>query len=274
MATSRFPSYFPRRMRGPRPPPPWRGARGELFAQQQMLLTERMDHVFMILMGCQLMVCLIIAALFAPQAAGEEPDAARYLHFWTAALLALLYTGVPVALALRRPRPAWTVHVIAAGQMLMASLLINITGGRIETHFHIFVSLAFLAFYRDWRVLVTAATVVTLDHLWRGIFWPGSVFHAGRVDPLRWLEHTGWVIFETAVLVLSIRQMREAHWKLMEGRADWSGPAIRRSGPPGQGRVSRRALAHELRTPLTPCVMLLSTLVERSMTHGVSGVRS
>src|SRR5262245_15602680 len=32
--------------------------------------------------------------------------------------------------------------------------------GRIETHFHVFGSLAFLAFYRDWRVLVTATVVV------------------------------------------------------------------------------------------------------------------
>ena len=39
-------------------------------------------------------------------------------------------------------------------QMLMGALLIHLTGGRIETHFHVFGSLAFLAFYRDWRVLI------------------------------------------------------------------------------------------------------------------------
>ena len=40
--------------------------------------------------------------------------------------------------------------------MLTSALLIHLTGGRIETHFHVFGSLAFLAFYRDWRVLVPA----------------------------------------------------------------------------------------------------------------------
>ena len=52
--------------------------------------------------------------------------------------------------------------------MLMGALLIHLTGGRIETHFHVFGSLAFLAFYRDWRVLVPATIVVALDHMLRG----------------------------------------------------------------------------------------------------------
>ena len=49
--------------------------------------------------------------------------------------------------------------------MLMGALLIHLTGGRIETHFHVFGSLAFLAFYRDWRVLVPATVVVAARSL-------------------------------------------------------------------------------------------------------------
>ena len=77
----------------------------------------------------------------------------------------------------------------------MGALLIHLTGGRIETHFHIFGSLAFLAFYRDWRVLVTATLVVAVDHFLRGIFWPRSVFGVNIVEPYRWLEHVAWVLF-------------------------------------------------------------------------------
>ena len=55
--------------------------------------------------------------------------------------------------------------MIAANQMLWSALLIHLSGGRIETHFHVFGSLAFLAFYRDWRVLLTATVVVAADHL-------------------------------------------------------------------------------------------------------------
>ena len=75
-----------------------------------------------------------------------------------------------------------TRHIVAVAQMLMGALLIDVTGGRIETHFHIFGSLAFLAFYRDWRVIVTASLVVVVDHLARGLFLPQSVF---EVSPTR-----------------------------------------------------------------------------------------
>ena len=87
--------------------------------------------------------------------------------------------------------------------MLMGALLIHLTGGRIETHFHVFGSLAFLAFYRDWRVLVPATVVVALDHMLRGIFWPQSVYGVLVASQWRWLEHAAWVIFEDVFLVVA-----------------------------------------------------------------------
>ncbi|HEX8281096.1 MAG TPA: PAS domain S-box protein, partial [Chthoniobacterales bacterium] len=85
----------------------------------------------------------------------------------------------------------------------MSALLITLTGGRIETHFHVFGSLVFLSFYRDWRVLVPATIVVALDHFVRGVYWPYSVYGVLTASPLRSIEHAGWVIFEDFFLVLS-----------------------------------------------------------------------
>ena len=62
----------------------------------------------------------------------------------------------------------------------MSALLIHLTGGRIETHFHVFGSLAILAFYRDWRVLIPATVVVALDHMLRGLFWPAVGLRRAR----------------------------------------------------------------------------------------------
>src|SRR6202021_676562 len=110
-------------------------------------------------------------------------------HVWVALLLGGGVISLPIALALWRPGRSITRQIIAIAQMLMSSLLIHLTGGRIETHFHIFGSLAFLAFYRDWRVLITASTVVAVDHYVRGTFWAESIFGVLIANPWRWLEH-------------------------------------------------------------------------------------
>ncbi|TKB80702.1 MAG: hypothetical protein E8D45_02955, partial [Nitrospira sp.] len=76
-----------------------------------------------------------------------------------------------------------------------------ITGGRIETHFHVFGSLALVAFYRDWRCLVTASAIVAADRLVRGHFWPESVYGIANPEWWRFLEHAAWVAIEDIVLV-------------------------------------------------------------------------
>jgi len=98
--------------------------------------------------------------------------------------------------------------------MLMSSLLIHLTGGRIETHFHVFGSLAFLAFYRDWRVLVSATIVVAADHALRGIYFPQSVFGILTASPWRWVEHAGWVVFEDVILVKMCLDGVQEMWEI------------------------------------------------------------
>ena len=83
-----------------------------------------------------------------------------------------------IAADLETARAQLTRQSVAIAQMFTSALFIHLTGGRIETHFHVFGSLAFLAFYRDWRVLLTGSVVVAADLLLRGVFWPDSVFGA------------------------------------------------------------------------------------------------
>ena len=117
-------------------------------------------------------------------------------------------TSLPVYLIRTRPAAPLTRHVTAAAQMLMGALLIHLSGGRIETHFHVFGSLAFLAFYRDVRVLATATVVVVLDHLVRGVLVPESVYGLVSASNWRFVEHAFWVLFEDVFLVLSCIQGR------------------------------------------------------------------
>ncbi|WP_200269441.1 response regulator [Luteolibacter pohnpeiensis] len=122
-------------------------------------------------------------------------------HVWAAVILGGLVTLPPILLIWKQPGKVLNRHIIAFAQMISSALMIHLSGGRIEFHFHIFGSLAFLSFYRDWRVLVTASLVVLVDHYFRGVYWPMSVFGTMLSSSWRWLEHGGWVVFEDIFLI-------------------------------------------------------------------------
>jgi signal transduction histidine kinase len=176
-----------------------------LMTESQQQIQQRTDRMFAWLMICQ-WVGGIVAALWISPRTWEGTVSHTHVHVWAAVFLGGAISALPVLLAWRRPGHVTTRHTIAVAQMLTSALLIHLTGGRIETHFHVFGSLAFLAFYRDWRVLISATVVVALDHFLRGVFWPQSVFGVLTPSSWRWLEHAGWVLFEDVFLLISIRR--------------------------------------------------------------------
>jgi PAS domain S-box-containing protein len=200
----------PRLVAEPHDPSAARAA--ELFTRYQQNTYRQTDRLFALLMGVQ-WIAGVAFALWVSPLAWEGPVSRTHLHVWAAVVLGGIISLFPALLGLFRPGQPSTRYTIATAQMLMGGLLIHLTGGRIETHFHVFGSLAFLPFYRDWRVLVPATIVVALDHLLRGIFWPQSVYGVLVASNWRWLEHAAWVIFEDIFLVVScvrsVAEMRE-----------------------------------------------------------------
>jgi hypothetical protein len=126
-----------------------------------------------------------------------------HFHVWIALVLGAVIVSLPLALIRLRPGEVATRHVVAVGQTLFSALLIHLTGGRIETHFHVFGSLAILAFYLDWKVLVTATASIAADHLLRGMLWPESVYGIQNPEWWRFLEHAGWVVVCVSFLGVS-----------------------------------------------------------------------
>ncbi|MET0556281.1 MAG: hypothetical protein ABW221_24785 [Vicinamibacteria bacterium] len=179
------------------------------FQRNRRDLWVSMDRLFAALMAGQWVFGLLLALTVSPWAwTGTERSVNP--HVLAALGIGTLLSAMPIALAFLRPGWVVTRHVIAVAQMLWSALLVHLTGGRIETHFHVFGSLGFLAGYRDWPVLVTATVVVAAEHFVRGLVWPESIY--GIVNPEWWrfLEHAFWVVFAVSFLaVLCRRGMRE-----------------------------------------------------------------
>ncbi len=195
----------------------WRAA--GIFNEQQQTIYIRTDRMFAVLMAVQWLAGIAAAYWITPRTwAGTTSQ--THLHVWAALFLGGAISSLPIALALTRPGSASTRYTVAVGQMLMGALLIHLTGGRIETHFHVFGSLAFLSFYRDWRVLVPATVVVAADHFLRGVLWPQSVYGVLSASEWRWLEHAGWVLFEDTFLFIAIKHSVTEMWDIAWRRAE------------------------------------------------------
>jgi two-component system sensor histidine kinase/response regulator len=192
-----------------------------LFSAAMHRIYVDCDRIFAGLMLLQWLAGIVIALVVSPYTwIGEQSRI--HEHVIATVFLGAAISSLPLLLVWRCPGQAITRHVVAAAQMLWSALLIHLTGGRIETHFHVFVSLAFLALYRDWHVLITATIVVALDHAVRGVFWPLSVFGVSVESPFRWIEHAVWVVFEDIILIRSCFLGLKKTWGIAEREAKLS----------------------------------------------------
>src|ERR1700719_5362034 len=126
----------------------------ELYDSYQRDIYKSTDRLFAGLMGFQ-WIAGIVFALWVSPLAWSGSVSRTHLHVWAAIIVGGIISLFPALLGLLRPGRPSTRYTIAVAQMLMGALLIHLTGGRLETHFHVFGSLAFLAFYRDWRVPIS-----------------------------------------------------------------------------------------------------------------------
>jgi len=181
----------------------------KLFQQHLNETYRNTDHLFEKVMLLQWLACIILALMMSAHTwVGESGQIGT--HVWAALVLGGAISVFPVWMIRVWPGRTCTRYVVAVAQMLMSGLLIGLTGGRIETHFHVFGSLVLLSFYRDWRVLIPATIVVALDHFVRGAFWPATVYGVSNAATWRSFEHVGWVVFENVLLVIScLRSIEE-----------------------------------------------------------------
>ena len=188
----------------------------EILRESRRRIYARTDRMFAVVMLLQWAGTMIAAACLPPTT--WDGDAGRlHPHINLAVFFGGAVCALPLLLAWRRPGADVTRYVIVIGQVVFSSIIIHVTGGRIESHFHVFGSLALIAAYRDWRLFVPAVGIIAADHFIRGQFWPETVYGVFTASPWRTVEHSGWVLFETIFLIYSIRlSAREMRLKALQ----------------------------------------------------------
>lgn len=234
----------------------------QIFQTSYFSLLERTDRLFLRLFIVQWV--LVTALSLWIDSTMEWP-----LAFACGAVLTL----VPAAGMRLRPRSTWNRHSVAISQILFSSLFVQVTNGRLETHFHIFGSLAFLAFYRDTRVMMTATAIVAIDHFF------GS-YDFGLAQSL---EHLGWIAFMNVFLIYSIRESvgemrasaekQEQLEKVMTeqtGELKKSQELLQLQSQVTTATAKSAALgemagqaAHEINTPLGALILITQALIDR-----------
>jgi PAS domain S-box-containing protein len=97
------------------------------------------------------------------------------------------------------PRASRTFQATCVGFGLMSAsgILVHLSGGYIEAHFHFFVMLAFLALCQDWIPYLLAVAFVAVHHGVVGVIWPEHVYNhtAAYSAPWTWAGiHAGFVL--------------------------------------------------------------------------------
>jgi len=178
----------------------------ERFDEAMDTIARGNDRLFARLLLLQWLAGIALAVLVSPL---FWTTSSTFTPVQTAIIVGTMIVFPPFYLAVTRPGSRLTRHTIAAAQMSIGAMLVYLCGGRGETHFHIFGSLALLAFYRNWRVLVMASAVAAADHVILVLFWPRSLVGGGW----HWFELGTWVSFVDIFLirscVLARREMKE-----------------------------------------------------------------
>ena len=110
----------------------------------------------------------------------------------------------------RRARSAAAVF----GLITASAVIVHLSGGMVEAHFHFFVMVGVITLYQDWLPFGLALGYVVVHHSVVGLLTPNDVFNhpAALRAPWKWaLVHGGYVL---AASVASL-----VNWRLSESQA-------------------------------------------------------
>jgi PAS domain S-box-containing protein len=164
-----------------------------LYAEYQQEIWEHTDRMFLWLLVVQWLGGIATALL-----ASATASSAALPHLplaWKALFLGGLCLALPLYFGVRHPGSAHSRQEIAIGQGLLTALLIYLSGSRSEMRAVPYVSLAFLAMYRDPTVLLLASLVTAIGF---------STYGIAHLGVWTWFTDTAFVAIEDLLLILAI----------------------------------------------------------------------
>ncbi len=102
---------------------------------------------------------------------------------------------------------------VGVGLMTSSALLVHLSGGYIELHFHFFVMIIFMALYQDWIPYLLAILYVATHHGVVGVLWPTMVYnHQAAINsPWTWAGiHAFFVLWASIGSIIAWRYTEHA----------------------------------------------------------------
>ena len=135
--------------------------------------------------------------------------------FLMGVLTSLVIISLPIYLCIKQADKTMTKHAVAIAVQLLAALHIQQSMGMTEMHFQVFVLLAFMSYYRDWKVIVTGTAVIAVHHILGFVSQSMGgnivVFEAESPAFLILLLHATFAVAECLVLSFMAFQSQKEH---------------------------------------------------------------
>jgi PAS domain S-box-containing protein len=133
------------------------------------------------------------------------------LHTFAESLVVAFFAGLAGCSCRSR---AFRATAVSFGLMSASAIIVHLSGGHIEFHFHFFVMLFFLALYQDWVPYLFAIGFVAIHHGTVGVLWPSDVYNhpAALNAPWTWAGiHAFFVLWSSVGSVIAWRFNERAY---------------------------------------------------------------
>ncbi len=105
----------------------------------------------------------------------------------------------------------WRAAAVTVGLVTASAVVVHLSGGLVEMHFHFFVVVALVSLYHDWTCYLIALGFVVVHHAVLGTLFPASVYN----HPAAWAHPARWAVIH-GLFVLGASAAAIVNWRLNE----------------------------------------------------------